>query len=65
MDTKGMWCRGKFNHLHAFLFQFYEILDTQNSTNKCHQDNMSVWSIPLFTPLLYSKNGVYRGILLF
>ena len=25
-----------------------------------HQDNMSVCSIPPYTPLLYGKNGVYR-----
>ena len=27
-----------------------------------HQDNMSVWFIPAYTPLLYSKIGVYNGI---
>ena len=27
-----------------------------------HQDNMSVCFIPPYTPPLYSKNGVYRGI---
>ena len=27
-----------------------------------HQDNMSVCLIPHYTPLLYSKSGVYRGI---
>ena len=27
-----------------------------------HQDNMSVQCIPPYTPLLYSKTGVYRGI---
>ena len=27
-----------------------------------HQDNMSVCFIPPYTPLLYSKTGVYRGI---
>ena len=27
-----------------------------------HQDSMSVWCIPPYTPLLYSKTGVYRGI---
>ena len=27
-----------------------------------HQDNMSVYFIPSYTPLLYSKTGVYRGI---
>ena len=29
--------------------------------NASHQDNMSVRFIPPFTPLLYSKTGVYRG----
>ena len=28
----------------------------------CHQDNMSVCFIHPYTPLLYSKTGVYRGI---
>ena len=27
-----------------------------------HQDNMSVWFISPYIPLLYSKTGVYRGI---
>ena len=27
-----------------------------------HQDNMSVCFIPPYTPLLYSKTGVYRGM---
>ena len=27
-----------------------------------HQDNMSLCFIPPYTPLLYSKTGVYRGI---
>ena len=27
-----------------------------------HQENMSVLFIPHYTPLLYSKTGVYRGI---
>ena len=27
-----------------------------------HQENMSVCLIPPYTPLLYSKTGVYRGI---
>ena len=27
-----------------------------------HQDNMSVQFIPPYTPLFYSKTGVYRGI---
>ena len=27
-----------------------------------HQDNMSVCFIPPYTPRLYSKTGVYRGI---
>ena len=27
-----------------------------------HQDNMSVCFIPPYTPLLYSKTGVYRGL---
>ena len=30
-----------------------------------HQENMSLKSIPPSTPLLYSKTGVYRGILIF
>ena len=28
----------------------------------CHQDNMSVWFIPPYAPLVYSKTGVYMGI---
>ena len=33
---------------------------------KCsHQENMSVQCIPPWTPLLYSKTGVYRGIPIF
>ena len=27
-----------------------------------HHENMSVYCIPPYTPLLYSKTGVYRGI---
>ena len=27
-----------------------------------HQDNMSMCFIPPYTPLLYSKTGVYRGL---
>ena len=30
-----------------------------------HPDNMSVWFIPPYTTLLYSKTGVYRGIYFF
>ena len=30
-----------------------------------HQDNMSVYCIPPYHSLLYSKTGVYRGILFF
>ena len=30
--------------------------------NPLHQDNMSVCLIPPYTPLLYSKTGVYRGL---
>ena len=30
-----------------------------------HQDNMSVQCIPPYTPLLYSKIGVCRGIPIF
>ena len=30
-----------------------------------HQDNMSVCFIPPYTPLLYSKTAVYRGINIF
>ena len=30
--------------------------------HKVHQDNMSVSFIPPYTPLLYSKIGVYRAI---
>ena len=30
--------------------------------NVIHQDNMSVYFIPPYTPLLYSNTGVYRGI---
>ena len=33
-----------------------------NSQNDNHHDNMSVQCIPPYTPLLYSKTGVYRGI---
>ena len=29
---------------------------------KIYQDNMFVCFIPTYTPLLYSKTGVYRGI---
>ena len=29
---------------------------------KPHQDNKSVCFIPPYTPLLYSKTGVYRGV---
>ena len=31
-------------------------------TTLFHQDNMSVCFIPPYTPLLYSKTGVYRGL---
>ena len=34
----------------------------ETHTDKLHQDNMSVCFIPPYTPLLYSKTGVYRGI---
>ena len=34
----------------------------RHSTLIHHQDNMSVKCIPPYTPLLYSKTGVYRGI---
>ena len=42
-------------------------LQTRSDTNKParlqkHHDNMSVCFIPHYTPLLYSKTGVYRGI---
>ena len=30
-----------------------------------HQENMSVYCIPPYTPLLYSKTGVRRGIPIF
>ena len=30
-----------------------------------HQENMSVKCIPNYTPLLYSKTGVWRGLLMF
>ena len=32
------------------------------SEQTLHQDNMSVCFIPPYTPLLYSKTGVYRGL---
>ena len=32
------------------------------AAKETHQDNMSVCFIPLYTPLLFSKSGVYRGI---
>ena len=43
---------------------FFAVLKIRNdilNENK-HQDNMSVCLIPPYTPLLYSKTGVYRGI---
>ena len=33
-----------------------------NAFDHHHQDNMSVCFIPTYTPLLYSKTGVYRGL---
>ena len=34
----------------------------QTEITAIHQDNMSVCFIPPYTPLLYSKTGVYMGI---
>ena len=31
-------------------------------SQELHQDNMPMFFIPSYTPLLYSKIGVYRGI---
>ena len=32
------------------------------SKSTSHLDNMSVCFIPTYTPILYSKTGVYRGL---
>ena len=37
-------------------------LRCQHEESVGHQDNMSVCFIPPYTPLLYSKTGVYRSI---
>ena len=37
--------------------------DACNEVSFIHQDNMPVKCIPPYTPFLYSKTGVYRGIL--
>ena len=34
----------------------------RGGSQELHQDNMPVCFIPPYTPLLYSKIGVYRGI---
>ena len=41
-----------------------KIQDLQNNPllRWLHQDNISVCFIPLYTPLLYSKYGVYKGM---
>ena len=43
------------------LFVKFSDLD-KNHMKLSHQDNMSVLFIPPYTPLLYSKTGVYRGV---
>ena len=45
-------------HFSHGLAPMNDIAEKQDS----HQDNMSVCFIPLYTPLLYSRTGVYRGI---
>ena len=42
----------------SFYFSLYRFVDEET----LHQDNMSVCFIPPYTPLLYSKTGVYMGI---
>ena len=38
------------------------IFHYMSATDELHQDNMSVCFIPPYTPPLYSKTGVYKGI---
>ena len=43
----------------------HALIITCAKQNEYHQENMHVKCIPLSTPLLYSKGGVYRGIPIF
>ena len=44
------------------VYSFYSCLLEASDNKICIQDNISVSFIPPYTPLLYSKTGVYRGI---
>ena len=55
-DTNAIFM--KLINKHKYFLSF-------NRTHTCHHANMSVRCIPPYTPLLYSKIGVYRGILYF
>ena len=43
---------------------FFSFLQVKKS-QYIHQENMSMYYIPPYTPPLYSKTGVYRGIPIF
>ena len=47
-------------YIHVFLFS--SIIAAFVKVFQVHQENMSVKYIPLHTPFLHSKTGVYRGI---
>ena len=53
-----------WGQMHLYLQKKGISTDTQilaHFKKTLHQDNMSVCFIPPYTPLLYSKSGVYRG----
>ena len=59
-----IWCKRCYSMLNTCTF--LNFLSIPHSSTSCicilHQDNTSVRSIPPYSPLLYSKTGVYRGI---
>ena len=38
---------------------------TKSKPRRIHKENMSVKCIPPYTPLLYSKTGIFRGVPIF
>ena len=55
----------KFGHSFCKKFEYPADSPSDKGKKNRHQDNMSVCFIPHYTPLLYSKTGVYRGIYYF
>ena len=59
-----LWKKKHYDNvcIESVLHSYIKYGVTRATDNGKHQDNMSVIFTPPYTPLLYSKTGVYRGI---